>query len=236
MGQEIFRYKISETNGLIPEVEGLARGDYDAQAVQYDKLISNGLYNRLMWGNSPKNYTDFCRQALKSSKEGIIADIGCGTLSFTYKAYAEFTGSKIFLCDLSNEMLKQGKKRIEQLNGIKPNIAFLRSDALDMPFKQESIQTIFSFGIFHIFQNPSKLIQEIVRILKPEGQVYLTSLCTDRKFSKKYLHLLYKKGHVAQVLSSSMIKTIIEENGIKITELKVKGGMVYISGIKDTSS
>ena len=134
MNTDIFKNKIVLGRDGIFEVEGLPRGDYDAQAVQYDKLISNGFYNRLMWGNTPENYTAFCRQGIAENTGGIIADIGCGTLSFTYEVYAENTTKEIYLCDLSHEMLLLGKQRIEQLQKDTSRLTFLRSDALNMPF------------------------------------------------------------------------------------------------------
>jgi len=231
MNEKLFNNKITKIEDNIFEVEGLRKGEYDVQAIKYDRLVSNSLYNRIMWGNTTQNYSDFCKIGLQSNNKGIIADIGCGTLSFTHKVYAENKQKDIFLCDLSYEMLKLGKNRIENFDTGMSNITFLRSDALDMPFKDNSIQTVLMFGLFHIFNNSSELIQEIVRILKPEGQLFLTSLCSDRKLSAKYLNFLHKKGHVAKPLHSKEIKNIIEKNGIKITELKVIGGMTYVSGI-----
>jgi ubiquinone/menaquinone biosynthesis C-methylase UbiE len=228
---DLFKNKIIQLEENMFEVEGLLKGKYDMQAVKYDRLISNALYNRVMWGNAPKSYTDFCKIGLKNNN-GIIADIGCGTLSFTYKAYAEYFKNEMFLCDLSYEMLKLGKNRLSSICNDLSNITFLRSDALNMPFKGARIQTVLSFGLFHIIDNPSELIREIVRILMPEGQLFLTSLCSDRKLSAKYLNFLRKKAHVAKPLNSIEIKNLIEENGIKITDLNVKGGMAYISGIK----
>ncbi len=233
MNKDLFKYNITEIEENIFEVEKLLNGKYDVRAAQYDKLISNGLYNRIMWGNTPKDYSYFCKKGLNSNNEGIIADIGCGTLSFTYKAYTEFYKKNLYLCDLSYEMLKIGKNRIESICEDMSSITFLRLNALDMPFKDNTIQTVFNFGLFHIFENPSNLLQEIVRVLKPKGKLFLTSLCTDRKLSAKYLNFLHKKGHVANPLNSTEIRSIVEENGIKITEFIVKGGMVYISGINN---
>jgi len=173
----------------------------------------------------------FCKKGLES-KNGVIADIGCGTLGFTHKMYAESKVKGLFLCDLSIEMLKIGKEKLESGEKDISTMTFLRSDAFNMPFKNNIVQTVLSFGVFHIFQNPSRLIEEVVRILKPNGQLFLSSLCTDRKISKKYLHLLNKKGHVAKPLSSLEITEIVENNGIFIQETIVKGGMVYITGKK----
>ncbi len=232
MTRNLFKNNITETNEHIFEVEGLKKGKYDVQAIQYDRIVSNSFYNKIMWGNTPKDYSDFCEKALKNNNKGIIADIGCGTLSFTCKIYAEHPDNNFFLCDLSYEMLKIGKTRIENICKNTSNFTFLRSDALNMPFKDNTIQTVLNFGLFHLFEKPSLLIKEITRILKPEGRLFLTSLCTDRKLSGKYLNLLHKKGHVVITLHSTEIRDIIEKNGIKIINSEVRGGMVYVSGIK----
>ncbi|MEZ4908740.1 MAG: class I SAM-dependent methyltransferase [Saprospiraceae bacterium] len=233
MNNNIFRKNIVQIDDNIWEVEGLQKGEYDTQAVQYDNIISNGIYNRIMWGNSPKDYSNFCQKGLVQSANGIIADIGCGTLSFTYREYSEFSGDDLYLCDLSFEMLKIGKTRIHNSKSDTSNINFIRLNALDMPFQDNSIDTVLCFGIFHIFDEPDILISEIFRILKPGGKLFLTSLCTDRNLSAKYLNLLYKKGHVAKPLKSIEIKSAIENNKIEILEFKAKGGMTYISGIKN---
>ena len=43
MNTDLFKDRVVLSRDNIFEVEGLPRGAYDAQAVQYDKLISNGL-------------------------------------------------------------------------------------------------------------------------------------------------------------------------------------------------
>ena len=234
MNQDLFKENLIELPEGIWEVRGLPTGEYDDQAAAYDKLISNALYNRIMWGNSPKDYAGFVREVLANCKNGIIADIGCGTLSFTSEVYADFPRKDLFLCDVSMEMLKIGKKRLE-LGGIEdndPSHIFLRADAFNMPFKDSSVQTILSFGILHIFDHPSRLLSEFNRILKPEGELHLTSLCTDRKFSGWYLKQLQKKGHVAKPMDSQQIGRLVEGSGFTITASHVKGGMMYISASK----
>lgn len=232
MQADLFRYKIKKLEPDFLEVEGLTKGDYDKKVFFYDKFIGNEIYNRIVWGNKTKNYLDFCSEAFKESKNGMIADIACGTLNFTQQAYIENHKKNIYLCDLSYEMLKLGRRRIKKNVKDRSNIIFLRSNALDMPFNNETIQTVFCFGLLHIFDNPSELLLEMIRILKPGGQIYFNVLCTDRKISKLFMRLLHKKGHIARPMDSETIKNTIEENGFKVTGMNVKGGMVYVSGIK----
>ncbi len=211
------------------EVEGLPSGHYDGQAEKYDKLISNPLYNRIMWGNSPGDYADFAEGSLSECKDGVIADIGCGTLSFTAKVYAGYNGSSnLYLCDLSEEMLKIARKRLKTYGENFDAITFLRADALNLPFKDQSIHCLLSFGIFHIFDHSDALMREFGRVLRKGGHLYMTSLCADRRFSAWYLKLLQKKGHVAVPRSSPEILSVVEAAGFKIKESWVKGGMLYV--------
>lgn len=230
--EKLFKKELKQIEEGVYEVDGLKEGSYDNQAKLYDKLISNTLYNKIMWGNTPKDYADFCRKSLDESSDGEIVDIGCGTLGFTHSVYAEKDVTGLFLCDLSIEMLMIGKEKLEMKNKNISGITFLRSDALDMPFKDQSVQNVFSFGVLHIFDNPIAFITEISRILKPDGKLFLTSLCTDRKISRKYLNFLNKKGHVAKPLQSGEILSMIRQNGLAVNESWVKGGMIYIKGEK----
>jgi len=232
MEKNLFNKKLIRLEDNFYEVEGLKGGMYDQQAVKYDKLISNPLYNKIMWGNSPGNYTRFLTDSIANCDEGIIADIGCGTLNFTSEVYRKHNLKAIYLCDLSLEMLKIGRDRLLSDNNKTSNIQFIRADALSMPFNDTSVQTIFSFGFIHIMDKPHELINEFFRILVPRGKLYLTGLCTDRKFSSMYLRFLHKKGHVAKPMSSTEIELLIKDHGLEITNSTVIGGMCYLSAYK----
>lgn len=232
MDKLIFSKEIELLNDGIYEVAGLPHGNYDAQAVQYDKLISSKLYNRLMWGNNPQDYADFNKQGLIQHRDGVIADIGCGTLSFSANVYANIRPSNLYLCDLSYEMLRIGKSRIDEKLDDETNFTFLRADALHMPFIPESVDTLICIGFIHLLDDPAALVREFVRILKGSGKLYLTSLCNDRKFSARYLKFLHKKGHVSTPRNSTEIVHIIGENGFTEVKNHVKGGIVYITASK----
>jgi ubiquinone/menaquinone biosynthesis C-methylase UbiE len=173
MKKELFNKDIVELNDGIFEVNGLERGEYDAQANKYDKLIGNVFYNWLMWGNTPTDYSSFCKEAIEGHNGGLIVDVGCGTLNFTSKIYSKYPNQDLFLCDLSYEMLKLGKKRLYAEVTDLSKVTFLRSDALAMPFIDQSVQMVLSFGFLHVIVDPSKLLAEFNRMLVPKGKLYL---------------------------------------------------------------
>jgi len=209
--------------------ENLPPGDYDNKAKFYDLVISHPLYNHIVWGNSPNNYTQFAREACqKSNPNQPILDAGCGTLSFTHAAYRDFHNENFILCDLSTEMLKIARKRL-CVDGA--GFSFLRADILDLPFKDKTFETILSFGTLHVVPAPSVMLKELRRVLQPGGKLYLTALCNDRPLSRFFLKLLQKRNLVHTVATGSEIEQIVRSSGFQ-TEAKVIGGMVYISAVK----
>jgi len=136
------------------------------------------------------------------------------------------------LCDLSLQMLKIGKQKIETKLNDTLKINFLRTDALKIPFKNNMVDIALSFGIFHIIEEPNTFVAELYRILKNGCKLYLTSLCTDRYISARYLSFLNKKGFVSKPKSSKEIANIIKLAGFNIEKSKVKGGMFYIRDIQ----
>ena len=232
MNTNLFKYELSKLSEGFWEVKDLPKGTYDSgMAAAYDKMISSKLYNRLMWGSTPADYQAFAAENISEHKTGAVADIGCGSLSFTAEIYAK-QKNEILLCDFSTEMLKMGKKRLESYGTIPSEISFIRANALDMPLANKSMQTVVSYGFINVIENRTDLLNEIHRILKPNGNLHITSLCTNRKLSARYLKLLHKKGHVATPLSSEELINIVNNNGFSVTKHTVKGGIVYISAYK----
>lgn len=230
--QILFKYTLKQAQHIW-EVDGLSEVEYDYYAEHYDKLISNKWYNRIMWGNSPSSYAQFLEKNIINRKPGPMADVGCGTLSFTASVYADYTNDDpLFLCDHSVQSLDVAHNRLQLLDYNNQSVHFLRADALDLPFRDNTLQTVFSFGILHLLDVPEKLFDELFRIIKKKGDLHISSLCTDRDFSQRYLQLLYKKGHVAKPKSSDDIVLMLQNAGFKVTTVEINGGMAYFSALK----
>ncbi len=225
---------VSVENGIFA-VDGLKTGEYDRMAKFYDTVMGNALYNAIMWGNRPEDYSRFAAQSLpqvnfESNKKQnqISADIGCGSLRFTRQAYNEYESGRLILCDMSLAMLRYAQKRI---SSGKTNVHFLRADALDLPFCDNALQTVLSFGLLHVVMSPEKLLREFFRVLKKGGELHLTCLCGDRSISGYYLNFLKKKKLVSINLKGQEICRMVEDAGFQ-AGFRVVGGMAYIDAVK----
>jgi SAM-dependent methyltransferase len=161
----------------------------------YDWVARNPLYNRLMWGYSVSRFASLAHDALTSSKNGNVLDLGCGSLAFTAKTYIRYSDRPVVLLDQSLKMLRIAKSRLIKLNGNVPgNIVFLQADAVKLPFQNKSFKTIISQNLLHCLSDTKELLAELKNILSDDGRIYFTTLVKSNRLSDKYLQALADNG------------------------------------------
>lgn len=202
---------------------------YDNKAKAYERLVSSKLYNKIMWGTLPSDYTDFSKRAILNS-DGIGLDIGCGGLVQTYQQYRA-TDNKFILLDNSIEMLKVGNSRLNLGAPTENNhIHLLQADAFEIPFDNNSFDKVCSFGVLHIFDNKKAFINEALRILKPKGYFYFSSLTSDRFISRMYMSFLSTQGAFGTPKTAKETLALFE-NSVHLNWY-LKGSMLFGSGQK----
>jgi excisionase family DNA binding protein len=132
-------------NRVAPQWEDIRRGYYDESVI-----------NRLL-------ETDI----LKS--EMTVLDLGAGD-GYLSRAIAGFV-KKVVAVDISGEMLKELLKKASD-EGI-ANIETLESDGCDMPLEKSSVDIVCSNMYLHHIEDPMNAINEMKRVLKPKGMVFL---------------------------------------------------------------
>jgi len=233
--------KLIDDNKRIRQIEGnlfsslynINDSSYDNKARFYEKLVSSKTYNQIIWGTLPSDYTDFAQKAILNSN-GTSLDIGCGGLIQTASIYAASKQNCILL-DHSIEMLKIANNRLITLcHKIPENICLLQANAFQLPFDNDSFDNVVSFGMIHCFENKAEFITEALRVLKPAGTFYFTTMTSDRLLSKYYMNLLRKQKEFGEPINSEQILNLFEERGHKI-EYFMKGSMIFIRGTKSNS-
>lgn len=184
---------------------------YDARAAAYDRVVGSRLYNRIVWGVSVDRYRTFVRRALATG-DGAFLDAGAGSAVFTADAYAR-TSRPLLLVDNSLGMLEAARDRIaERAGGTVPeSVMLLQADALDLPLDDERVDTVLSMGLFHLVDDIISCLTELSRVLAPGGQLYATSLVSERAIGRAYLRLLTAAGEIAAARSRTEYQTHLEE-------------------------
>lgn len=109
-----------------------------------------------------------------------ILEIGCGM--GTDSRHISRRGSDITSLDLSFDNVHFSLKGMKVL-GLRGN--GVNADAENLPFKDNSFDVGYSFGVLHHTPNTEKAIREIYRVLKPGGQCVI---------------MLYHKGYAYYAL------------------------------------
>lgn len=193
-------------------------------------LVGNSYLNRVAWGNWPEDYRAFFLEALYANNTGVILDYGCRSVVYAAGLYSSFKDRTIILMDDSLSLLQHAKRKIEAVNGgkVPENLIFLHASMYELPFRPQSLNTIISFGLLHNMSHTEIVTREFRVALKETGDIYLTSLVTDRKFGKYFMNMLNRAGEAIFPRSSVDLHALLEV-GVSSVGMVTKGNMAYIA-------
>ncbi|NWG08789.1 MAG: class I SAM-dependent methyltransferase [Nitrososphaerales archaeon] len=99
----------------------------------------------------------------------IAADLGCGSGFFTVPLSQRVR--RVYAIDIQKEMLDFLKEKVERLK-IK-NVELLLSKEDEIPLEDESLDLLISINTLHEFGNKKRMIEEINRVLKYNGDALI---------------------------------------------------------------
>ncbi|MGC1395518.1 MAG: class I SAM-dependent methyltransferase [Coleofasciculaceae cyanobacterium] len=104
-----------------------------------------------------------------------ILDAGTGTARIPIIICQRRPQWQIIGIDLAHSMLEIGRKNVEQA-ALQQQIKLELVDAKQMPYPDAHFDMIISNSIIHHLPNPLPFLQEIKRILKPNGAIFIRDL------------------------------------------------------------
>lgn len=208
--------------------DDVSGSEYDTQfGFIYDLVACNPIYNRLIWGYSIKIFSQMANEALQSSAEGNMLDLGCGSLAFTAKTYSQYSERSVILVDQSMKMLRMAKARLIKHNGKVPdNLVFLHANALKLPFIENAFTTILSENLLHCLGDTSNLLMQLKKIISKKGKMYFTTLVKNNRLADKYLKALADSGKLVSRTVEDH-KEVFEQLGVH-AKYETKGNILSI--------
>ncbi len=135
------------------------------------------------------------QQIPNNAKE--ILDIATGTADLAISA-AKYTNSKITGIDISKEMLKKGKEKIERKK-LKNKITLHLGDAEKLNFNNSMFDAVtVGFGVRN-FENLEQGLKEIYRVLKEKGPLIIIEPSIPKTTIFKECYNLYFKYIVPKI-------------------------------------
>jgi ubiquinone/menaquinone biosynthesis C-methylase UbiE len=124
-----------------------------------------------------------------------ILEVGCGAGTDSIE-FAR-NGACVTSVDLGEDQIAMTKLNFH-LNKIEPE-AILQANAEDLPFEDSTFDYVFSFGVLHHTTDTQKAINEIYRVLKPDGHATIMLYARGWKHYLKrcFIHGILKGRYIA---------------------------------------
>lgn len=189
----------------------------------YDQGIKNNLF-QAYWH---KKRFKLLKELTKNIK-GNILDLGCHGGALTGVISESAKNSKIYGLDISENAIRYAQKQ-------HPNINFQVCD-LDkgIPYENEMFDAITCFDVLEHMANPSKIIDEIKRVLKKNG-LFIIEIPNETMLFKliwiiwtNWTGKVWKNAHVHSFKPKDLKKLLENKGFVKTNEKKIHLQMLWV--------
>jgi demethylmenaquinone methyltransferase/2-methoxy-6-polyprenyl-1,4-benzoquinol methylase len=140
---------------------------------RFARLLFAGLpsgYDRLAevlsYGQNGR-WRRFMVSRVRTSAGGRVLDVATGTAAVASDLVRQ-TGSNVVGLDQSEEMLREGARRIRE-QGLGGSVALTRGRAERLPFADEAFDAVTFTYLLRYVDDPAATLRELARVLRPGG-------------------------------------------------------------------
>jgi malonyl-CoA O-methyltransferase len=147
-----------------------------------------------------------------------IVDLGCGT-GFLMNELLEqklYTSGQIVALDIAMPMLQTSRNKLKNNN----SITYLCADAEYLPLKSQSVDLVIS-NLAVQWCNLEKVLSEVKRILKPDGQFFFTTFGVSTLYElKRAWQEVDDYNHVNIFYSATQVTDFLQQADFQGFELE----------------
>ncbi len=180
---------------------------FNRQAATYDHDRS-GQHARALYPEILERLTDV--------RLASILDVGCGTGALLEQVLERFKGIQAAGLDIAENMIDRARKRLMG------RATLVLGDAEHMPFTDGAFDVVCCNDSFHHYPSPENALQEIKRVLKPDG-MFILGDCWQPMLSRGVMNMAFKVGHTGDVhmYTEPEIRTLLARYFMDVTWEKV---------------
>ncbi len=190
----------------------MSKKQKDAVRKQFAKTVE--AFSKYAVRDTPEVVAD--KLAFVKPQPGELAlDVACGPGTFVLELAQRVRWARGM--DLTEEMLRQA--RAFQLDRGIPNAGFECGDAEQLPYAGGVFDLVFCQCSFHHMPKPAAVLQEMVRVTKPEGRIVVIDTLSPESDAKFELHNQIEKirdpSHVESLRLTSFLEAF-ENLGLEL--------------------
>lgn len=135
---------------------------------------------------------------LKKGNPQMVLDIATGTADMAIMACKLLKPAKVVGIDISQQMLEEGRKKVEK-EGLGDKIHLQNGDSETIKFADNTFDAVMAaFGVRN-FENLEKGLSEMLRVLKPGGQLVILEFSKPKQTAVRGLYNMYMRIVAPQV-------------------------------------
>jgi ubiquinone/menaquinone biosynthesis C-methylase UbiE len=202
------------------------------------KGLLRRLFEKFLWLDSYYVHPVFSKWIIAEmdlDKEDRVLDIGCGSGWLSREIARVVSGGEVVGLDVSEEFIRKTKqvKEKQRLKNHKGPI-FKVADVVNIPYPDDYFNYAVSLASFSFWSDPEKGLQEIKRVLKPEGKLCIADVYKEGplsfRVSIKINNALF--AYQENIYSSQEYRDFFQRAGFRDVLQKQRGGVLLTTGTK----
>ncbi|GAB3432250.1 bifunctional demethylmenaquinone methyltransferase/2-methoxy-6-polyprenyl-1,4-benzoquinol methylase UbiE [Niabella aquatica] len=160
-------------------------------AEMFDKIAGKyDFMNRFLSARTDVRWRKKAINSLKKRQPQHILDIATGTGDMAIRACKMLHPKQVTGIDISAQMLEEGRKKIGKL-GLSGQIQLEKGDSENLHFNDNSYDAVMAaFGVRN-FENLEKGLSEMLRVMKPGGQLCIIEFSRPRPAFINNIYQIY---------------------------------------------
>ena len=200
--------------------------------------VTTAMYDSFARGMRDKGWNGVEGMIASGIKGGDILEIGPGPGYVGLELAKKLNPRSLTGCEISQAMLRLAEKNAEEY---KISGRYVQGNAMEMPFQDESFDSVISNGSLHEWEDPVRVFNEIHRVLRPGGHYCITDLRRDVALWKKgFVYATTKPKEMRPGLLTSLhaaytvseITELLADSGLHTSHVQKDFFGLCISGIK----
>jgi demethylmenaquinone methyltransferase / 2-methoxy-6-polyprenyl-1,4-benzoquinol methylase len=159
---------------------------FDRIAGRYDAM------NRLLSARTDIGWRKTAILKLRKDQPRMVLDMATGTADMAIMACKLLKPEKVIGLDISQQMLEEGRKKVEK-EQLVDKIELLTGDSEAINFSENTFDAVMAaFGVRN-FENLEKGLSEMLRVVKPGGQIVILEFSKPKQTAVRGLYNAYMK-------------------------------------------
>jgi len=146
------------------------------QGIQGELMVE--IYDRFQKGMRDRGWIETNAIIKSGIRIGHSLEIGPGPGYVGLEWLKNTQDTRLTGLDISSDMINLAERNAREY-GLADRVKYVHSNGSKMPFEDGVFEAVFSNGSLHEWENPRGVFDEMGRVLKPDGRIFISDLKRD---------------------------------------------------------